>query len=204
MSSAATQPIAPPDEAVHLGDHVVVLRDLRWSDWVRLTESKGHKRLPRMAYLDGVMELMSPSRHHERIKSYLGTLIETWCLEKGIDVVPLGSWTLESKDDEAGLEPDECYQLGEEERARPDVAIEVIWTSGSIDKLEIYRRLGVREVWFWHRGQMQIHLLRDEAYVQTDTSEAFPGIDPAQLVELCVEPTVSAAQRKLLAHLREA
>ena len=30
----------------------------------------------------------------------------------------------------------------------PELAIEVVYTSGGIDILKIYRRLGVKEVWF--------------------------------------------------------
>ena len=71
-----------------------------------------------------------------------------------------------------------------------------------LDKLAIYRRLGVPEVWFWQRGAIEVYVLRDEGYARTDQSEAFPGIDLALLVQLTVEPTVSAAQRRLLASLR--
>jgi hypothetical protein len=31
----------------------------------------------------------------------------------------------------------------------------VIWTSGGIDKLEVYRRLRVREVWIWKSGRIE-------------------------------------------------
>ena len=203
-SPAVRNTSAPPEPRPRAGDidHVVLLRGMRWSDWIRLTESKGNARIPRMATLDGAIELMSPSRHHERLKSYLGCLVETWCLQKGIDIVPLGSWTLESRDNEAGLEPDECYQLGPVEKDRPDVAIEIVWTSGHLDKLEIYRRLGVPEVWFWRRGALTVHVLRDGAYETSPHSEAFPGIDLPHLLTLLTEPTVSAAQRALIAHLR--
>jgi hypothetical protein len=37
--------------------------------------------------------------------------------------------------------------------------IEVVWTSGGLGKLEIYRRLGVGEFWQWKRGRIQVHLL---------------------------------------------
>jgi hypothetical protein len=52
---------------------------------------------------------------------------------------------LEDKQVERGVEPDECYVLGDvAEPARPDLAIEVVWSSGGINELEIYRKLGVR------------------------------------------------------------
>ncbi|WP_287129555.1 hypothetical protein [Candidatus Cyanaurora vandensis] len=46
------------------------------------------------------------------------------------------------------MEPDECYSLGQE-KAIPDLAIEMMITKSRVNKLEIYRGLGVTEVWFW-------------------------------------------------------
>jgi len=42
------------------------------------------------------------------------------------------------------------------------VTPEVVWTSGGIDKLEIYRRLGVGEVWRWKDSRIEIHVLQGE------------------------------------------
>jgi Uma2 family endonuclease len=51
-----------------------------------------------------------------------------------------------------GFEPielnDECYCIGTEKEF-PDIALEVIVTSGGVDNLEVYKRLGIKEVWFW-------------------------------------------------------
>src|SRR3954470_4461056 len=113
-----------------LEDKIVRLRGLRWSDYQRMLEVGGDSAVPRLAYLDGELEIMTPSRPHESIKSRIGRLVEVWCLEQGIEFSPYGSWTLESKPKEAGAEADECYVFGEVlEPARPDLAIEVIWTS---------------------------------------------------------------------------
>ena len=65
-----------------------------------------------------------------------------------------------------GVEPDECYVFGDApDPERPDLAIEVVWTRGGIDKREIYRALGVRELWFWRRGQY-IFVRRDKQILQ--------------------------------------
>ena len=50
--------------------------------------------------------------------------------------------TLKQRDKQAGKEPDECYCLYTDKDI-PDLAIEVIYTSGGIDTLEIYRRIGI-------------------------------------------------------------
>jgi hypothetical protein len=47
-----------------------------------------------------------------------------------------------------------------DDRDRPDVAIEVVWSSGGINELEVYRKLGVREVCFYERGTLRFFTLR--------------------------------------------
>ena len=183
-------------------DKIVVLRGLRWSDYQRMLEARGERGSPRFAYLDGELEIMTPSRSHESIKSRIGRLVEVWCLENGIEFSPYGSWTLENKLAERGLEPDECYVFGSvAEPAHPDLAIEVVWTSGGVRKLDIYSSLGVPEVWFWRRGRITVHLFENGAYVESATSHALPGIDLAQLASYLDRPTASQAIREYRAAL---
>jgi Uma2 family endonuclease len=139
---------------------------------------------------------MSPSGSHEGIKSIIGRLVEVWCLERGIEFSTMGSWTLKDKTADRGVEPDECYIFGTRRGAlRPDLAIEVIWTSGGINKLEIYRKLGVAEVWIWRRGELTPYVLRGDSYEAATQSAALPGIDLRQLASFLDQPTTSAAIR---------
>jgi Uma2 family endonuclease len=183
-------------------DRIVVLRDAAWSDYQRILELRGERPVPRLAYLEGTLELMSPSRMHEAIKSMIGRLIEVWCLERGVEFNAFGSWTLEGKKNDRGLEPDECYVFSDaRDPERPDLAIEVIWTSGGIDKLEIYRDLGVRELWYWRRGRLTAHVLREGGYEEVAQSEVLPGIDLVQLASFLDRPTASQAIRAYRAAL---
>jgi len=194
--------VADPDRAEH--EPRVQLRGVTWADYQRFLELRGERATPRLTYLEGVLEIMSPSRRHESIKSLLGRLVEVWCLEHGVEFSTYGSWTLESEVEERGAEPDECYVFGEvDEPERPDLAIEVVWTSGGVDELEVYRRLGVREVWYWQRsGTLQPYVLRGDAYEAVEESEALPGIDLAQLASFLDRPTTSRAIREYRAALR--
>ena len=183
-------------------DKIVVLRGLRWSDFQRMLEARGDAAGPRFAYLEGQLEVMTPSRPHESIKSRIGTLVEVWCLERGIEFSPVGSWLLEKKEAEAGLEPDECYVFGSDaEATRPDLAIEVVWTSGGVSKLDIYAKLGVAEVWFWRRGRITVHLLNGDTYDEAANSRALPGIDLVELTSYLDRPTASQAMREYRAAL---
>jgi Uma2 family endonuclease len=184
-------------------DDIIVLRGATWADYQRLLELRGERAVPRMSYLAGVLELMSPSRTHEVLKSMIGRLVEAFCIERGIDVSPYGSWTLESKENGRGVEPDECYVLGNNpDPERPDLAIEVIWKSGSIDKLELYRKLRVREVWIWRKGAIGVYGLQNEVYQRLSQSEAIPGIDLDQLLAFASIHPMTQAVREYRAALR--
>lgn len=183
-------------------DKLVVVRGLSWSDYQRLLEVRGHASVPRYAYLEGELEIMTPSLPHESLKSRIGCLVEVWCLQQGIDFSPCGSWTLENKAKDGGIEPDECYVFGDlGEPTRPDLAIEVVWTSGGVKKLEIYLKLGVKEVWFWRRGRVTVHVLAGERYDESASSAVLPGIDLVQLASYLDRPSASQAMREYRAAL---
>lgn len=184
-------------------DHVIVLHGATWRDFERFLEMRGDHASPRFAYLEGELQIISPSRSHEWIKSAIGGLIEVWCRERGIDFTPYGAWTLKNEEKERGLEPDECYVLGvDDDPQRPDLAIEVIWTAQRIDKLEIYRKLGVREVWLWEKSAITIKGLRRGRYVTLGSSEVLRGLDHTMLAEFVERRPVSLAEREYAAALR--
>jgi Uma2 family endonuclease len=146
----------------------------------------------RVTYLDGILEIVSPSIRHESIKKRLAILLERYLYKKRIQFKPIGSSTIKKQLLKAGAEPDECYCIGEAKNI-PDLAIEVTVTSGSIDKLEIYRRLGVAEVWFWESSKLKLYRKREEepskllqtnGYEQIDTSEVLPELN-IYLLEKC-------------------
>ena len=195
---------SPRLDDAQVEDHRLVLRDVTWADYQRVLELRGARPVPKLAYLEGTLELRSPSRDHEAIKSMIGRLVEVWCLHRGIDFTPFGSWTLEKKELQRGVEPDECYIFGDPRGVeRPHLAIEVVWTAGGLDKREIYRALGVRELWFWRRGRITVHALRGDRYEEVPRSEALAGIDLEQLVSFIDRPTASAAMREYRAALEQ-
>jgi Uma2 family endonuclease len=184
-------------------DSIVVLPNATWADYQRMLEMRGEGSTPRLHYLEGRLEIMSPTATHGELKSVIGRLVEVFCLERGIEFRALGSWTLEDEAAERGAEPDECYVFGDRRPPRPDLVIEVVWTSGGLEKLDIYRKLGVREVWFWRKGRIGIHVLRGEKYEESETSEALPDIDVSELASFLDRPTTSAAIRDYREALRQ-
>lgn len=163
-------------------DQRVTIRDASWWQFETILATRGDAPVPRIAYMNGVIELMSPSRRHEGTKSILGMLIEAYCFAKGIYFDPIASTTLKNPALERGAEPDESYAFSKG-REVPDLAIEVIYTSGNLDKLELYRGLGVNEVWFWVEDRLLGYVLRDGAYAQIEASEALAGLRLSTLTE---------------------
>ena len=171
-------------------DHFVVLHGVSWADYQRFMEVRGDHSAPRISYLEGELQIMSPSESHERIKSLLGSLVEMWLVDRRIQFTRVGAWTLTNRAAHRGAEPDECFVFGpSSEASGPDFAIEVIWTSGGLDKLEIYRMLGVREVWIWRRGTLTAYVLRGERYEASARSEALADLDLRQLAAMVDYPT---------------
>jgi Uma2 family endonuclease len=188
-------------------DQCVRLHDVGWDVYEALVTDRGESSVPRMSYLEGELELMTPGADHEWEKTLLARLFEAWSDEVGIDVDGYGSWTIKEKRRQRGAEPDECYVLPEPGRPRPKaphIAIEVVKTSGGIDKLEIYRKLGVREVWFWEDGKLTFHLLRGEHYLRATRSALVPSLDPRFLVRFMKPGSQAAAVRALRKAMRAA
>ena len=182
-------------------DQRVLLHGVSWQRFLDVLAARGDGSAVRITYLAGELELMSPSFSHETIKKTIARLVEAYADELDLDLYGVGSWTLKNKLKKLGIEPDECYSLGKPSRV-PELAIEVIWTSGGLDKLEVYRGLGVREVWVWKQEKLAAYLLRDDHYVRAARSRLLPGLDLALVARLACRPDQPVAVRELRAELR--
>jgi Uma2 family endonuclease len=197
--SVPQSPVAPPADM----DQRVILYGMTWKDYELMLAIRGDRAGARMAYLNGAIELMSPSINHEGVKTTLARLVEAYAEEREIDLNGYGSWTLKNAFLERGLEPDECYVIGPARSEVPELAIEVVWTSGGLNKLEIYRALGVGEVWIWERGAgIKVHLLREGHYQQAEKSALLPDLDLSLLDRFAMSPNQSQAVREFRALVR--
>lgn len=183
---------------------------VNWEQYEALLARNGDTSAYRVTYLDGALEIMSPSRRHESRKTRIGNLLEIYFLEADINYFPFGSTTLRLEEKSGGTEPDEAYCIGTDKEF-PDLAIEVIVTSGGINKLEIYRRLNVKEVWFWQNDRFSLYYLRSEIpvqFVQTcgyepiTRSEILPNLDIELLAEYIRYPNSLIAAKEFRQRLR--
>jgi Uma2 family endonuclease len=187
-----------------------IVTGVSWQQYEALIADLGDNSGYRVAYLDGVLEILSPSRRHERGKTRIGTLLDLFFLETDTEYFPTGSTTFRKEDRQAGGEPDESYCIGTD-KDFPDLAIEVVITSGGINRLELYRRLGVREVWFWQNNNFSIYYLREETpsqfrqtfgYERSEKSEILPNLDMDLLAECILISNPLAAAKEFRQRLR--
>ncbi len=181
-------------------DQVVVLRGISWAQYDAIHRAKGDDRSPVIAYLDGELEIVTTSMRHEFVKKMLARLVEAYAEEANLRFNGYGMATFRKKAKRAGAEPDECYILRKGGKV-PDLVIEIVFTSGGVDKLEIYRRLGVAEVWFWIDGKILVYRLVEGAYRERTASIALPKLDLAA-VERIVATTDDEEQTEAVRAFR--
>jgi len=167
----------------HDADQLVVMHGVDWRTYGPLRELLDSPGI-RLTYLSGALEIMSPSRRHEHEKTTIARMIEAFALERDFPLRGYGSTTFRQEARERGLEPDECYCVGHELDDAPDIALEIVVTTGGIDKLEVYRGLGVPEVWIFKDGRFLLFHLQGEAYQPMVASVLVPALDFAAIEEL--------------------
>jgi Uma2 family endonuclease len=156
-----------------------------WQEFEALEQLLADSPGLRITYLDGWIELMTLGEPHELIKKSLAILLEAYFTVMEIEYIPVGSATRRGEDKGTSFEPDESYYLGEQ-KAHPDLAIEVVFTSGSLRKLEKYRRFEIQEVWFWEDSQLKLYYLQGDRYIEIPRSKLLPELDIDLLVR-CVQ-----------------
>lgn len=153
-------------------DQTLSLAGMTWIDYEKFNseEYPGY----RVSYFNGVITLVSPSKNHERIAQTIAILVSAYCRKFNLPYFPLGSTRLENKP-LAGKEPDVSFAFITDKDI-PDLAIEVIFSSGSLDDLDKYQAIGVPEVWFWRNSQIIFYQLQTSGYTEISTSRLLPSL----------------------------
>lgn len=191
----------------------VLLRNVSWETYERLLAEREENRVPRFAFDQGMLEIVSPSSEHESISYYIGLLVAVFAEVTGVDVYGVGSTTFKRADVQRGFEPDSCFYIQNEELVRgkaridldvdppPDLVIEVDITSPSLDKLPIYAQMGVSEVWRYDGDDLSFFTLDQGQYSEVATSAVLPPIT-AQVVSELVEKSKSLGLASWLREVR--
>lgn len=162
----------------------ILISDLTWREFKAVDQLIDRPGL-RLSFLDGVLEIRKmPEKKHETIKERIGALLEIYLEFLELDFTPTGSVTLKNEFEKVKKEGDKSYELGAN-RKRPDLVIEVVVSSGGIDKLEAYKRLQIPEVWFWMNDELLFYSLGNEGYEAVSKSQLLPSLD-VDLLMRCV------------------
>ncbi|HEY9302485.1 MAG TPA: Uma2 family endonuclease [Phormidium sp.] len=176
-----------------LAEQRTLLENISWSTFETLLKEIGSRRGYRIAYDNGMLEIMSPLYEHENPKIQSDRFIFILAEELGIEIKSAGSMTLKQEQAKKGIEPDNCYYIQSEPAVRgrqeldletappPDLAIEIDITSSSVNKLAIYSALGVPELWRYNGRVLKFYQLASEEYVECNFSIAFPFLSSTEM-----------------------
>lgn len=166
----------------------VILHNVSWETYESLLADHTDSSAPRFTYDRGELEIMSPNPEHEVTNRRIAQLVLAIAEEMGLEAEDFGSTTFRREDLERGFEPDSCFYIQNEESVRgksridlavdppPDLVIEIDITSPSLDKLPIYARMGVPEVWRYDGEKLEILRRENKGYAQSAESSALPSL----------------------------
>ncbi len=163
-----------------------ILLHVDWQEFERILDELGEHRHTRIAYQNGVLEIMAPLPEHEDDKESISDFVKALLEELDIEFRPLGSTTYKNQQMLVGIEPDQCFYIQNEAKIRgkrrfdlaidppPDLAVEVDVTSRTHPS--IYEALGVPELWRFEKDQLQINVLRNGKYERSQHSTVLPNL----------------------------
>ena len=162
----------------------LLLHDVSWAEFEAILAELGEQRGSRIAYDNGLLEIMAPLPEHESDKEIIGDLLKALLEELDIEFRSLGSTTFKHEAMLKGIEPDQCFYIQNEAAVRgkkrldlavdppPDLALEVDITSRTHP--DTYAALGVPELWRRSGPTLRIYQLQNGQYMEVDNSPTFP------------------------------
>lgn len=189
-----------------------LVENVRWETYVALSKDR-RGSVPRMTYDRGAMELMSPRKEHEKIKTLLGRMVAAYAEVREIDIESVASTTFQRQDLDRGFEADEAFYIEHAEEVRskeeldltidppPDLVIEVEITSPAIKKLNVFAAMGVPEVWRHDGEQLRVFRLLNDDYHEQNMSSALPSF-PITLAQALISQRRHRGEVSLLKEFR--
>jgi Uma2 family endonuclease len=186
------------------------LSPVTYDAYVRLRDDPAYDG-KRMAYHDGVLEIMSPEYIHETGAARLAALVVAYCEAFDVDYEDARSTTFRrgvpGQPKGSGNEPDQSYYLRDavdavvgKERLDlavdqpPSLWIEVENTNSAVPRLPLYARLEIPEVWRYSAREHTLWFgrLAGGGYEEVPASVALPGLTPAAVLGLLAHGRTSS------------
>jgi Uma2 family endonuclease len=175
----------------------LLIKDINWQMFENILDDLGESRASKITYNQGILEIMTPLLEHEFDKCLISDLVKAILEELNIEFLNAGSTTLKNQIMNKGIEPDDCLYIQNETAVRgkkridltidppPDLAIEIDITSRT--ELEIYQVLKVPEVWIYNKNKLQIYLLQNGKYQESNHSAIFPKFPLIDIIPQQIE-----------------
>lgn len=91
----------------------ILLEGVSWITYQALLKELGNHRASKLAYDQGVLEIIMPSDLHELLNRILEAIVRALAEELNLRLRGYGSTTLDREDLARGVEPDSCfYEIG--------------------------------------------------------------------------------------------
>jgi Uma2 family endonuclease len=190
----------------------VLLSNVSWQEFEAILEDLGEHRASRVAYDNGVLEIMTPLPEHEINKELVSDLVKALLEELDIEFCTLGSTTFKNEGINKGIEPDNCFYIQNEAAVRgknrldltvdppPDLALEIDVTSRTHPS--IYQALGVPELWRFENGKLQINVLQEGKYIKGESSPNFPNFPLIEVIPHYLNQCRSVGRNKTMKAFR--
>jgi len=179
----------------------ILLHNVSWETYEQLLSNYENSSSPRFAFDRGTLEIMSPSSEHEELSDLITQLVFILAEEWNFEYRSFGRTTFRREDLESGFEPDGCFYIQSVDRISgvkrldltvhppPDIAIEVDVTSPSLNKLPIYARIGVPEIWRYDGRNVTILILQVSEYQESQESRSISRLTSSALSQLIAQGT---------------
>lgn len=150
-------------------DRYSIITDTDWSEYQK---TKPPNCL--VSFRNNIITIMSPGRNHEIIGDLIRAVIWGYCRQTGLLIYTFNQTRLIESGKE-GKEPDVAYSFSKD-KDKPDLAVEINFTSRSIDDLTKYQYLKIPEVWLWEKDQIKFFVFRPDGYLELTRSEFLPEL----------------------------
>ncbi|MEL6163494.1 MAG: Uma2 family endonuclease [Cyanobacteria bacterium J06628_3] len=195
-----------------------LLENISWQTFKAMLADMGSSRNTRLAYENGVLEIMAPDMPHENSNRVIEGFVIALCEEIGQEYKRSGSLTLTRDDLERGGEPDSSYYIQNEYRVRnkekidlnidppPDLVLEVEYSKPKVDKFKIYAAIGVPEFWRFNGSVLRIYVLNNGQYSEVEQSPTFGQVAVKEIPRFIQETRINgemATTRAFRAWVRE-
>lgn len=174
-----------------VGARRILIDDVLWEEYEAILEYRDAERRAAHLYYDrGRLEVVTKSIVHERYAAAFEHLV--LCLADAFDLplVDCRETTVRREDVDAGFEPDVWFYVGAnatrmasaasinfQNDPPPDLAIEIEISRSLTDRLPLYARLGVVEIWRFDGTRFEASRLASSGiYESVATSLFFPRV----------------------------